>query len=219
MNLGRSTNIGPTREAEDPNMKSVLPIPLKYVHICTLHAEVRIIEKLIYLHILLAWNHKPESVAKAAIRRLEIVLSNAGLHKGNVTIEKSDRLSGKKGNVPNKPSIGGAKARRFLSNHTCKESSVRYEIWREIVQATRTLEGSNRVEKGQVWTNLDKLIGVIRKENLSSEDMRTLQNHCTTFVKSVHDCWGKDNVTHYMVLIYIIIWYFSHSGLYFFLLM
>lgn len=91
--MSKSTRV--SRDIEDPTWKPVLPIPLKNVHICTLHGEVRIIEKLIYLHIWFAWNTKPESLAKKAIARLEEVLSKAGLHKGHVKYKRTRSFRGK----------------------------------------------------------------------------------------------------------------------------
>lgn len=204
LNLTRS-RVGPTRDREDPNFRPVLAIPLTNVHICTLHAEVRIIEKLIFNHILYVWNTKPESASKIGIERLEQVLSKAGLHKGNVKIKKSEKLSGKSGNVPNKPSVGGAKARRFLSNHTGKSSTVTYNVWKDVVAASKDFEekGNTRLKKAAVWQNLDNLIGMLRKEKLSEIDIANLQKYCEIFVKSVAECWGENHVTHYMVIHYL----------------
>lgn len=194
-------NTGISRDKEDPNWKPVLPIPLQNVHICTLHAEVRIIEKLVYCHILYAWNTKPKSSSKEAISRLEDVLSKAGLHKGHVKIQKDLKLSGKTGNVPCKPSIGGAKARRFLSNHSGKPSKIHYSVWKDIIAATQDFEhkGSTRLLKVEVWKKLDDMVKILRKEIFSNNDVRLLQKSCVEFVDAVKAAWGVDHVTHYMV--------------------
>lgn len=171
------------------------------MHICTLHAEVRIIEKLVYCHILYAWNTKPESSSKEAISRLEDVLSKASLHKGHVKIQKDLKLSGKTGNVPCKPSIGGAKARRFLSNHSGKPSKIHYSVWKDIIVATQDFEhkGSTRLLKVEVWKKLDDMVKILRKEIFSNNDVRLLQKSCVEFVDAVKAAWGVDHVTHYMV--------------------
>ena len=52
---------------------------------------------------------------KSVISALEKVLSEIGLHGGNVHIQKDNRSSTNEKDIPMKPSIGGVKARRFLS--------------------------------------------------------------------------------------------------------
>ena len=47
------------RDEMDKHMDPIFPIPLTRVHICTLHAFVRIVDKLVYLSILFAWNKQP----------------------------------------------------------------------------------------------------------------------------------------------------------------
>lgn len=197
--ISRNTSV--SRDIEDPNWKPVLPIPLQNVHICTLHGEVRIIEKLIYLHILFAWNTKPESASKQAIARLEEVLSKAGLHKGHVKIQKDEKLSGKTGNVPNKPSIGGVKARRFLSNHSKESSKIQYSVWKDVISATEDFEdkGTTRVKKVEVWKKLDNMIEVLRKDTISYADALLLEKTAIEFVDAVRVAWGSDHITHYMV--------------------
>ena len=106
----------PNRENLDKNIDHILPIPLTRVHICTLHAFVRIIDKLVYLSILSAWNRSPKESAQKSIEEIEKVLSNAGLHGGNVKICKDIKLSGARGNVPCKPSMGGVKACHFIED-------------------------------------------------------------------------------------------------------
>lgn len=192
---------GISRDKEDANWHPVLPIPLQNVHICTLHAEVRIIEKIIYLHILFAWNTKPESSSKQAISRLEDVLSKAGLHKGHVKIKKDDKLSGKSGNIPCKPSIGGSKARRFLSNYSTKQSKIQYSVWKEIITATQDFEerGSTRLMKAEVWKKLDSMVKYLRKDTFSNADIQMIQRTTSEFVDAVQGAWGADHITHYMV--------------------
>ena len=77
----------------DKNMDPILLIPLTRVHICTLHGFVRIVDKLVYLSILFAWNKRPQEIAQSSVEAIEKVLSNAGLHGGNVKICKDTKLS------------------------------------------------------------------------------------------------------------------------------
>ena len=55
---------------------------------CTLHAFVRIVDKLVYLSILFSWNKTPQDESKKSIEVIECVLSKASLHGGHVKIEK-----------------------------------------------------------------------------------------------------------------------------------
>ena len=68
----------------DKSFKAVLDIPLSRVYICTLHALCRIIEKLVYLYICFAWMLNPKEGSTKAIKDIEGVLSNIGLHGGEV---------------------------------------------------------------------------------------------------------------------------------------
>ena len=106
---------GTTTTRVDPNWDPVLDIPLTRVHFCTLHAMCRIVEKLVYEYVCFAYKMQPISQSQAVCKRIEEVLSSVGLHKGRVEIKKDEKRSGASGNLPLKPSIGGVKARKFLS--------------------------------------------------------------------------------------------------------
>ena len=108
-------NRAPDRHLKDVDFKPVLDIPLIRVHICTLHALCRIIEKLVYLYICFAWTLKPQKESLKSIKAIEGVLSDIGLHGGHVKIEEDNKQSKGGRKVPKKPSIGGVKAKRFLS--------------------------------------------------------------------------------------------------------
>ena len=112
-----SWNRPPDRHIKDGSFHAILNIPLSWVHICTLHALCRIIEKVVHLYIGYAWKLRPAKTRDTAIKKIEEVLSEIGLHGGNVKIEADMKRSGKGNLVPIKPSIGGVKARRFLGFH------------------------------------------------------------------------------------------------------
>ena len=153
----------PNRHMADENFIPVLPIPLRNVHICTLHALCRIIEKLVFLYIGFAWKIRDIAERKEAVSALERVLSDVGLHGGNVCILKDTKKSTNDKEVPMKPSIGGVKARRFLSRpshmQTRKKtkngkvykstyvSQVTYEHWKKIHNAIKDQEGKSRTTK------------------------------------------------------------------------
>ena len=105
----------PDRENTDSNFQPILNIPLSRVHICTMHALCRIIEKLLFLYISFAWTLQPNSDRTISIRRLESALSNIGLHGGNNKFEVDEKRSKDGRSVPRKVSMNGVKARKFLS--------------------------------------------------------------------------------------------------------
>ena len=83
---------------------------------------MRTVDKMVYLSILFAWNKTPQAESKKSIEAIERVLSKAGLHGGNVKIEKYIKRLGTRGNLLENPSMSGVKARRFLENkcgHGC----------------------------------------------------------------------------------------------------
>ncbi|KAJ7295280.1 hypothetical protein O6H91_Y201000 [Diphasiastrum complanatum] len=102
--------------------------------------------------------------------------------------------------MPTKPSIEGAKACRFLSNHTGKASNIQHSVWKEIVAATEDLGMTNksRLLKVDVWKKLDNMIKILRKDKFSDTDKRVLQNTCVDFVNAVSKAWGEDHISHYM---------------------
>ena len=80
-------NKAPDRHLEDSTFHAILNIPLSELHVCTLHALYRIIEKIICLYIGFAWKLRPAKAKEEAIHKIEAVLSEIGLHGGNVKIE------------------------------------------------------------------------------------------------------------------------------------
>ena len=49
----------PSRDEEDLEWNPILDIPLCQVHVCTLHARLRILDKLLMLHVNYAYNMEP----------------------------------------------------------------------------------------------------------------------------------------------------------------
>lgn len=41
---------------DDTDYRPILSIPLQHVHICTLHANNRMVEKMLHLHFMTVWN-------------------------------------------------------------------------------------------------------------------------------------------------------------------
>jgi len=77
------------RHMRDPNFQPVLDIPLSRVHICTMHALCRIIEKLLFLYICFSWTLQSSATKLKSIKALENVLSYIGLH---VDIQRLNKM-------------------------------------------------------------------------------------------------------------------------------
>ena len=200
----------PNRDKCDPKFKAILDIPLGNVHICTLHAFCRIIEKLVFLYIGFAWKLRPEKNRRKAIESMERVLFDIGLQGKNVKITKDLKKSTNGQDVPCKPSIGGAKARRFLSQTRNKttmnkgilhNSTVKYDVWRAVHNAVKDHEanGVARTSKAAVWESLDVIFKYCDKQKIHKPDIEALEEHIRKFGKSRREAWIELNITHYMV--------------------
>ena len=113
----------PVNAATHPRWKHVLPIPLSRTHMCTLHALVRICEKILYLHFMFIWNMQDNAQKAEAINLIEKTLSAIGVDSGNCVLKQDVKKSGKSGNVVMKPSLRGGVAIKLFrpsswSTHT-----------------------------------------------------------------------------------------------------
>ena len=118
----------------------ILPIKLKNVHICTLHAEIRILDKLLRLHLDYAYSIKPTKLSNERIQKCESLLSKMGFHGGTVHLVKDPNLSSCTGDILQDISMGGTKARRFLSNHDGKQINALWECWKELCLVTTSVK-------------------------------------------------------------------------------
>lgn len=202
----------PNRNRLDDNFRPIFDIPLVNVHICTLHGLCRMIEKLVHLHIGFAWKIKDATERKNAITALEKVLSEIGLHGGNVQIVKDMKKSSNDKDVPMKPSIGGVKARIFLSKITSNDqhkvtkpkkvtytSKIQYQQWKRLHNAVKDQEGASRNAKAEVWQTIDVLFQMCEKVKWTNEDKKRFQENLQAFKKSFSDAWTDTQITHYMV--------------------
>lgn len=199
----------PNRHLKDGNLQPVFPIPLVNVHICTLHALCRIIEKLVHLYIGFAWKILDVAERKEAILSLERVLSDIGLHGGNVRILKDMKKSTNEKDVPMKPSISGLKARRFLSKpiHLVRQkktktgkvytsnyiSKIHYEQWKRVHNAIKDHESRSKNSKAEVWRSVDVLFRMCET---------IFTNNLAIFGTSIKEAWTDLAITHYIVIIY-----------------
>lgn len=200
-------NRAPDRHLKDGDFKPVLDIPLSRVHICTLHALCRIIEKLVYLYICFAWTLKPQMESLKAIKAIEGVLSDIGLHGGHVKIEEDSKRSQGGRKIPKKPSIGGVKAKRFLtfclkdSQDTNKKKM--FNRWKDLHNAVKDNAngGSIQNRKADVWILLDKMFAFMEKKEWSNSELQSFGNVLETWKKAFIAGWGDLHVTHYMVIL------------------
>lgn len=198
----------PNRHLLDKNFKPVFDIPLSNVHICTMHALCRVVEKLINLYIGFVWKIKNQSERRKGIIAIEDALSSMQLHGGNVQIEQDQKLSTSEKDLPKKVSVGGVKARRFLSrpaaNTTKKRatnhvSRIEYQQWRKLHNAVKDHEAASRNAKSEVWHAIDNIFGMCDKESWSTPDIKVFQAHLLQLKKQFIAAWTENNITHYMV--------------------
>lgn len=70
--------------------KPILAIPLDRVHVCTLHALNRMVEKIVHLHFMHIWTIRDEALNKQAVDEMQRVVSFTSAHGGNVIIFKDE---------------------------------------------------------------------------------------------------------------------------------
>ena len=202
-------NRKPSRADQDVNFHPILNIPLTHVHVCTLHALCRIVEKLVYLYIQFAWKLEPKIESQRGIRKIEEILSDMGLHGGQVKIVADTKRSTTSHQVPIKPSLGGVKARRFLSFHgqlgkinlNRNFSTTKYGLWKKLHNAVKDHgdNGEARNRKAQVWISLDEVFKLLSLKTWKQNDILRLQMALHSFGKSMQDAWSNQSITHYMV--------------------
>ena len=176
---------------------------------CTLHPLCRIIEKLVYLYIQYAWTLKPKSEAKEGIKKIEEILSEMGIHGGKVEIVPCKKRSTESHEVPIKPSLGGVKARRFLSFHgelgkinkNRDFSTIKYGLWKKLHNAVKDHANSSeaRNRKAEAWISLDEVFFLLDKKLWTQDDNLKLNLALQSFGKSMEATWSLHSITHYMV--------------------
>ena len=197
------------RHSKDSTFHAILNIPLSCVHICTLHALCRIVEKIIHIYIGFTWKLKPAKAKDKAIHKIEAVLSEIGLHGGNVNIEANMKKSQNGNLIPMKPSIGGVKERRFLSfnghigkvNSRTGGSSIKWNQWKALCNAVKDHgdDGESRNRKAKVWEALDKVFLYCEKMNWTGAKLEDYKMNLDLFKKSMIAAWINHQITHYMV--------------------
>jgi hypothetical protein len=112
-----------------PRWKPILPIPLTRTHMCTLHALVRIVEKILHLHFIFVWNMQDEYRKTEAIHAMERTMSFIGLEGSNCVLKRDPRRSGKNGNVVMKPSLSGVHASKLFQKSSWFNNN---KVWKDV---------------------------------------------------------------------------------------
>lgn len=170
------------------------------MHVCTLHARLRILDKLLMLHINYAWNMEPAERCDESIHALKGVLSSIGLHSGVVILTKDKKSNATRHN-PNKICMGGAKARHLLSNYSNSSSHTKFEIWKEVCDVTTYTGNDNRLglKRTHVWQACDKISGLLERPHLGDQEIEAFKQTISKFTEQMVEAWGETHITHYMV--------------------
>ena len=205
--LSCDQRLAPDRDKKDSKWDPILPIPLERVHICTLHAELCILDKLLYLHLVYAWTLIPTELSAHCISRAEKLLSDMGFHGGHVRLKEDKKMSGKTQNLPAKVSMGGAKARRFLSNHnlgkekhTLSHSPSSWECWKALCECTtnNASHPSTMTLRAKVWPKLDAFVKLLRQSQSDEMYYEKFKMAVIEFTQPNGKCMGRDtyNILH-----------------------
>ena len=131
----------PVDVSTHPRWKQVLPIPLSRTHMCTLHALVRICEKILHIQLTFVWNIQDGHRKATSIEAMEKSLSAIGVDSGNFVMKQDMKKSGKTGNVVMKPSLRGGVAVKLFQDSSW---SLHNRVWKDVCSSE-----SNNLEMGQ----------------------------------------------------------------------
>jgi hypothetical protein len=185
--------------AAESRWKPIFAIPMTRVHMCTLHAFNRIIEKIVHLHFQFIWTIRDKVMQKQAIEDMQKVVSSTGAHGGNVIIFKDDQLSGKKNNVPNKPSFNGKHASNFFKKSSLPGGSD--PLYKDVVAAEKNYigDGESRRAKLVVWKGLETLLPYLSGLTLTDDLIESFPSKLEDWGRQYVEAFGETHVTHYIV--------------------
>lgn len=178
--------------------RPILPIPLQRVHICTLHALVRLAEKIVHQHIIYVWNIQDQRLRATAIEQMEKSLSAIGAHGGNVEIRKDPKLSGSTGNVPQKPSFSGVVASRLFKPSVWSGND---KAWKDICQAESNNSGggAHRRARAAMWQAFEEVLPYFSGLVLTAEQRVEFKVKIEIWGRAFLKAFGEEHVSHYMV--------------------
>ena len=171
----------------------ILCIKLQNVHICNLHAEIRILDKLLRLHLDYAYSIKPSTLANECIDKCEVLLSKMGFHGGQVQLRKDPNLSGNSRDVLADVSMGGAKARRFLGNHDQKQLNCMWECWKELCIITTNVKSMPQMKnrRMEVWKRLDTFLKILRIQKKTATYVVDYNESITSLIAAIKNRHGE----------------------------
>ena len=181
-----------------PRWKPILPIPLSRVHICTLHALVRIVEKVLHLHFMFVWNMQDGDRKSVAIDAMEKTMSAIGVEGSNCVLKQDPKFSGKTGNVVQKPSIGGVLASKLFGPSSWSGND---RVWKDVLasESNHLENGQARVKRRRVWEALEALQPYFTGLVLTDEQRRNCKSVIEGFGRAFIAAHGEGHVTHYIV--------------------
>ncbi len=167
----------PDRSIKDKNWHPIIPFSLNNVHFCTLHAFMRIFDRLLKLHIDYAFT-MPDDRGKEALHNVEGLLNLLGCHGGNVTIV-ANKKNGDNHEVAQQVSMSGVKARRFLAKpvrsrqsfeaalengNDCNSKS--WELWKDLCRFTTDNEVDPIINRRkEVWACFNKVLHLMSQNH------------------------------------------------------
>lgn len=177
----------------------ILDIPITRVHFCTLHAQCRIVEKIIHLQVIYVWTNKDPEERKLALAAMEHCLSKAGLGGGSVVLTRDAKLSGDTADLPAKLSFNGAKCRKLFR----KSSWSRFnKVWKDICEAERnnSNQGQSKQDRQAMWATFDDIQIYFTSMHLTAKKRRDYKTKIEMWGKAYLKAFGEGAVTHYIVL-------------------
>jgi len=151
------------------------------------------------MHFQFVWTIGNVEVQRVAIDDLQKVLSNIGMHGGDVQIFEDKDLSGKSNSVPKKPSLSGSHAHKLFKPSTAHGGSTK--VYQDVILVERNYldNGAARQGRLQVWIALEKLIPYFTGLTLTSEQRHSFKALMENFGSLYIKHFGEHHVTHYMV--------------------
>ena len=97
--------------------------------------------------------------------------------------------------------MGGAKARRFLSDKYQKQVNSMWECWKDLCLvttnvATKPMVGNKRM---LVWKRLDKFLTLLRQQRTTTY-ATNFKNAISLLITSIKEAWGEKDITYYLVI-------------------
>ena len=108
-------------------------------------------------------------------------------------MKKGPNLSKKIGDVLQDVSMGGAKARRFLSNHDKKQVNVMWDCWKELCRITTNVASQPKIANKRmlVWKRLYDFLILLKKQRSTTTNSIDFTNAIQLLIVAIIEAWGK----------------------------